>query len=108
MAHEGDGAGLRATLQHEATHRLMSVDQSRQPAWFSEGIAEMFSTFERQGDKVNWAKPIGPYLVLLQNATLEPLAQFLVEPGARHQPESPAIDLLRAAHGSPVCYREAT
>jgi hypothetical protein len=82
MAHEGDGAALRATLQHEATHWLMSVDQSRQPAWFSEGIAELFSTFERQGDKVNWAKPIGSHLALLQNANLEPLAQFLVEPGA--------------------------
>ena len=82
MAHEGDSAALRTTLQHEATHWLMSVDQSRQPAWFAEGIAELFSTFERQGDKVNWAKPIESHLALLRNTNLEPLAQFLVEPGA--------------------------
>lgn len=82
MAHERDSAQLRATLQHEATHWLMSADQSRQPAWFSEGIAEMFSTFERQGDKVNWAKPIESHLALLRNTSPEPLAQFLIEPSA--------------------------
>ncbi len=82
MAKETDSAELRSTLQHEATHWLMSGDQGRQPAWFSEGIAEMFSTFERHGDKVNWAKPIGPHLALLQNTRPEPLAQFLIEPSA--------------------------
>jgi hypothetical protein len=82
MAHQGDTTELRSILQHEATHWLMSVDQSRQPAWFSEGIAEMFSTFERQGDKVNWAKPIGSHLTFLQSTSPEPLAQFLIEPSA--------------------------
>jgi tetratricopeptide (TPR) repeat protein len=72
---------LRRTIFHEATHWLMSVDQQRQPAWFSEGIAEMFSTFERKGEKVNWAKPIGQHLGLLQIGTL-PLQSFLIEPTA--------------------------
>jgi len=77
-AHDDD---LRSTIFHEATHWLMSVDQKRQPAWFSEGIAEMFSTFERKGDKVNWAKPIALHLGTLQSSML-PLQEFLVEPTA--------------------------
>jgi tetratricopeptide (TPR) repeat protein len=82
MAKETDSAEQRRTLQHEATHWLMSGDQARQPAWFTEGIAEMFSTFERRGDKVNWAKPIESHLAVLQNTRMEPLAQFLIEPSA--------------------------
>jgi hypothetical protein len=82
MAHEYDNAELRRILQHEATHWLMSTDQARQPAWFREGIAEMFSTFERRGDVVNWAKPIGSHLGLLRTSGTTPLAELLVEPSA--------------------------
>ena len=71
----------RITLFHEATHWLASVDQSRQPAWFSEGIAELFSTFELRGDHVSWAKPIAGHLALLRQGTI-PLRDFLTEPGA--------------------------
>ncbi len=81
MSLAGDNEELRQTIFHEATHWLMSMDQARQPAWFSEGIAEMFSTFERRGDKVNWAKPLGSHLALLQDRTI-PLSQFLIEPTA--------------------------
>jgi hypothetical protein len=82
MAHASDNAELRRVLQHEATHWLMSADQARQPAWFAEGIAEMLSTFERHGDTVNWAKPIGPHLALLRRSGTTPLAEFLIEPDA--------------------------
>jgi tetratricopeptide (TPR) repeat protein len=82
MAHGADDARVRMTIHHEATHWLMSVDQTRQPAWFTEGIAELFSTFERRGDKVNWAKPIGPHLQLLNQSGEIPLKQFLAEPSA--------------------------
>lgn len=81
MAQDAQDEELRRTIFHEATHWLMSVDQTRQPAWFAEGIAEMFSTFERRGDKVNWAKPLGSHLAILQGTTM-PLQQFLVEPSA--------------------------
>ena len=82
MAHDSFDDRSRRIIYHEATHWLMSVDQTSHPAWFSEGIAEMFSTFERQGDKVNWAKPIDEHLALLRNGPLMPLAQFLAEPSA--------------------------
>jgi tetratricopeptide (TPR) repeat protein len=82
MARESESEDTRHTLQHEATHWLMSVDQARQPAWFTEGIAEMLSTFERHGDKVNWGKVILPHLGLLRSSGTEPLAQFLTERSA--------------------------
>jgi hypothetical protein len=82
MAHDSDSLELRTILQHEATHWLMSTDRARQPAWFAEGIAEMFSTFERHVDKVNWAKPIAAHLRELHESIPMPLAQFLVVPGA--------------------------
>lgn len=82
MAHDGFDDQSRRTIYHEATHWLMSVDQSSHPAWFSEGIAEMFSTFERQAGKVNWAKPIDAHLELLRTTSPMPLAKFLAEPSA--------------------------
>lgn len=82
MAHTGNTLELSRTIHHEATHWLMSVDQARQPAWFAEGIAEMFSTFERRGDKVNWAKPMEEHLFLLNSAGTVPLEKFLTEPSA--------------------------
>lgn len=81
MSHEERNEELHRTIYHEATHWLMSTDQARTPAWFTEGIAELFSTFERHGDKVNWAKPIERHLDDLQNGTM-PLQQFLIEPSA--------------------------
>lgn len=83
MAHDNnENAELRRTLQHEATHWLMSAEQARQPAWFAEGIAEMFSTFDRHFGKVDWGKPIIPHLSLLRGTGTIPLAQFLTEPSA--------------------------
>jgi hypothetical protein len=82
MASDSFDDQSRRVIFHEATHWLMSVDQSSQPVWFSEGIAELFSTFERRGDKVAWGQPIDDHIRLLRGGTVEPLAQFLVEPDA--------------------------
>jgi tetratricopeptide (TPR) repeat protein len=82
MARDADNEELERTIHHEATHWLMSVDGDRQPAWFAEGIAELFSTFERHGDKVNWAKPIGSHLFTLNQIGTMKLADFLTESSA--------------------------
>jgi Protein of unknown function (DUF1570) len=82
MARDADNEELERTIHHEATHWLMSVGGDRQPAWFSEGIAELFSTFERRGDKVNWAKPIGMHLFTLNQIGTMKLADFLTESSA--------------------------
>lgn len=73
---------VRRTILHEATHWLMSVDESRQPAWFSEGIAELLSTFEIHGKQVTWARPIDYHLGLLDGTGVQPLRQFLTQPSA--------------------------
>jgi hypothetical protein len=82
MAYDALDDQSRRAIHHEATHWLMSIDQAAQPAWFSEGIAELFSTFERHGDKVAWGKPIADHLLTLRDSGLTPLESFLVEPSA--------------------------
>ena len=87
MAFDALDEHSRRTIDHEATHWMMSIDQSPQPAWFSEGIAELFSTFERRGDKVAWGSPITQHLTTLHDLGVMPLAQFLVEPSALFERE---------------------
>lgn len=77
MALDSEQAEARRTIFHEATHWLTSVDPSPQPTWFTEGIAEMLSTFEQAGSKVNWAKPIDPHLQQIHDFGVLPLAEFL-------------------------------
>jgi hypothetical protein len=82
MAYDAVDDESRRVIHHEATHWLMSIDQSAQPEWFSEGIAELFSTFERHGDKVAWGKPISEHLMTLRDSGPMPLDAFLVQPSA--------------------------
>jgi hypothetical protein len=74
-------------IYHEATHWLFSVNPSRHPTWFQEGIAEMFSTFEVNGGKINWAMPIPTHLARLQKNGLLPLKEFLARTDALQDQE---------------------
>ncbi|MEO8315208.1 MAG: hypothetical protein ABI645_10470 [Pseudomonadota bacterium] len=87
MAADSDQAETKRLIYHEATHWLMSVDPARHPTWFSEGIAEMLSTFELNGNKVNWAKPIPSHLERLQKNGLLPLKDFLARTDALQDQE---------------------
>ena len=82
LARDVEDDATRTTIFHEGTHWLMSVDPRRQPAWFTEGIAEMFSTFERKGDYVNWAKPISYHLGQMRMVKSIPLEDFLTRRSA--------------------------
>jgi tetratricopeptide (TPR) repeat protein len=82
LAQDSEDENTKHTIFHEGTHWLMSVDPARQPAWFAEGIAELFSTFERRGSKVNWGKPIGDHIFQLQRGGTMPLGEFLVQDSA--------------------------
>jgi hypothetical protein len=77
MARDSERENTRRTIFHEGVHWLMAFDQGRQPAWFSEGVAEMFATFERTGGKVNWAKPIDNHLWQLNSSALMPLKDLM-------------------------------
>jgi hypothetical protein len=73
---------LRRTIFHEATHWLMSANEGRHPAWFSEGIAELLSTFDQQGNQISWARPIQHHLSTLDQLGIAPLREFLTTPAA--------------------------
>lgn len=66
-----------STTYHEAVHWFMSADPTRYPLWFSEGIAELFSTFEVDDGQSKWARPIADHLDYLGFAGLQPMAEFL-------------------------------
>lgn len=87
VAADSEQAEAKRTIYHEGTHWLMSVDPSRHPTWFSEGIAEMFSTFELNGSRINWAKPIPSHLAQLQENGLLPLKDFLARTDALQDQE---------------------
>lgn len=88
MALGSEQEEARRTIFHEATHWLTSVDPSPQPTWFTEGIAEMLSTFEQAGSKVNWAKPIDSHLAQMQAQGVMPLAEFLTRVDALQDQDS--------------------
>jgi Tfp pilus assembly protein PilF len=81
-------AETRSTIYHEGVHWLLSSEPTRHPAWFSEGFAELFSTFERQGSKVNWAKPIVNHLYNLNSRVDMPLRDLLGASSALHDSNS--------------------
>ncbi len=72
---------LRQKILHEATHWLMSVDEGRRPAWFSEGIAEVLASFEIRDEQVIWGKPLESRLQWLDTGPVD-LKQFLTLPTA--------------------------
>jgi hypothetical protein len=70
-------ASDHSTTYHEAVHWFMSADPTRYPLWFTEGIAELFSTFEIADDRVKWARPIPQHLDYLEVTGLQPMEEFL-------------------------------
>lgn len=81
LASTRDSEGLRRTILHEAAHWLTSADSEGQPAWYREGIAELFSTFVQSGDRVRWALPISSHVYALRRNAM-PLRELLLQPTA--------------------------
>jgi len=79
LAEHADNEETRRTIFHESVHWLMSADRSPQPRWFSEGIAELFSTFSPHFDKVDWGHPMEYHVLLLRQAGLMPMKDFLAQ-----------------------------
>jgi hypothetical protein len=48
----------RRTIYHEAVHWFASASETRPPLWFSEGLAEVLSTFRNIDDKGRWGEAI--------------------------------------------------
>jgi hypothetical protein len=77
MPSAGGASADQATTFHEAVHWFMSADPTRYPLWFSEGIAEVFSTFDTSGGYASWGRPIGSHLNFLGATGLQPMGEFL-------------------------------
>jgi tetratricopeptide (TPR) repeat protein len=66
------------TIFHEYIHLLVHCTIGKAPAWFNEGLAEYYSTFDVDGDRrVLLGKIIPSHLLLLRNRTLLSLADLL-------------------------------
>lgn len=75
-------AGFDRSVYHELTHCFTRNTAGELPLWFSEGIAEFYSTFQPFGrDKLRIGVPISEHLLWLQSRGLIPLTRlFAVTP----------------------------
>jgi tetratricopeptide (TPR) repeat protein len=64
-----------AVVLHEYTHLLTSASLRRWPVWLSEGLAELYSTFDVQGKEVIMGKPVSAHVYLLREKFI-PLDQL--------------------------------
>jgi tetratricopeptide (TPR) repeat protein len=74
-----------STIFHEYVHALTNDNTSQSPPWFSEGLAEFYSSFEiTDGEKKVWlGKPISHHVYLLRENKFLPLPKlFAVDHGS--------------------------
>jgi len=74
-----------SVIYHEYTHLLTSSTPRQWPVWLQEGLAELYSSFEVDDNKVTLGSPISRHVMLLRDKTFIPLQ-----------------DLLGVRHGSPI------
>ena len=63
---------------HEAVHWYMAADPFVYPLWFSEGMAEVLSTYRVVRGKVRWGITIPESVDYLRYTGLQPMRQFLL------------------------------
>ena len=61
---------------HEAVHWYSSMLLGRYPYWFTEGIAEVFSTLVIDGDAVRWGAAVTDNVEYLRESGLQPMVDF--------------------------------
>ena len=62
-----------AVIFHEYTHLLTSFSVREWPAWLSEGMAELYSTFDVKKNEVTLGIPVSSHVFLLRENRLMPL-----------------------------------
>ncbi len=90
-AHDSDGDGdvvlfngndwnplIEHDIYHELTHTFTFRSSASLPLWFSEGVAEFYSTFELTGNHVRIGDPIMGYARWMNKKGLSRLADVLV------------------------------
>jgi tetratricopeptide (TPR) repeat protein len=74
LALSGTDADSLKIIFHEYTHLLLRHNQPYWPMWLTEGMAEVYATFEvSRGAHAYIGKPIDHHLVLLEHTSLLPL-----------------------------------
>lgn len=87
-AHDGDGDAVMINgdewnglighdVYHELTHTFTAQSSADLPLWFSEGVAEFYSTFQVTDDHVRIGDAIGSHVRWLHRRGLSPLANVL-------------------------------
>lgn len=61
---------------HEYVHLLLHVRDARLPVWLNEGFAELYSTFNVIGDKVEFGLPKDHHVALLSRSAFLPLSKL--------------------------------
>ncbi len=73
----GSDTGALKTVFHEYTHLLLRHNQPYWPMWLTEGMAEIYATFETSGGHhARIGNPIDHHLQLLAGKPLMPLARL--------------------------------
>ena len=62
-----------SVIYHEYTHVLTSYSEREWPLWLKEGVAELYSSFDVQGNEVTLGAPISHHVFLLRDSKFLPL-----------------------------------
>lgn len=71
-----EGEDIDRTVYHELTHHFARNTASSLPLWFSEGLADFYSTFKTSGDEVHIGRPVTEHVQWLRNEKLIPLSEL--------------------------------
>lgn len=71
------GKGASPIVYHEFLHYFARHNLPGLPLWFNEGLAEFYTTFERQEDEVLIGKPVQRHVDWLRTHDLIPFRRFL-------------------------------
>lgn len=78
MTTEGRGGDLdpEEVIFHEYVHLLLHVHEARVPLWLNEGLAELYSTFRVEGNKVEFGLAKEGHVAVLNQSAMLPLAKL--------------------------------
>lgn len=76
MSPRDESRQAQRLIQHEYVHHLFRIAEERPPAWFNEGMAELFSTLQGESDRMMFGRPIEGRVLQLQQEDLMPLDQL--------------------------------
>lgn len=68
--------GVDQVVYHELTHSFVQNTRAGLPLWFTEGIAEYYSTFRIEGNSMQIGRPVTAHVMWLRNEKMIPLEEL--------------------------------